>query len=71
MPGHKGFMRGLPFEQLAKCASQGAVVMLLAAVRKCRALILPPSERTPLILKLLNVTPRELKKISMGSSAPR
>jgi hypothetical protein len=69
MPEHEGFMHGLPFEQLAKCAAQGAVVMLVAAVRECHALILPPNERTPLTVKLLNITPRELKKISLASSA--
>jgi tetratricopeptide (TPR) repeat protein len=71
-PGHNGFMRGLPFEELAKCACRNVVVILVATEGECHALTLRPKHQEPLTLKLSNIAPDELATMSIeGSAAQR
>jgi tetratricopeptide (TPR) repeat protein len=68
MPGHEGFMRGLPFKKLAQCASCSAVVVLVATQGECHALILQLNEQIPHTLKLADITPGEVRNMSIINS---
>jgi tetratricopeptide (TPR) repeat protein len=72
IPGHERFMRGLSYEALTQCATFHAVVVLVAAQDECHAMIIRPNEHTPVIMKLRDITPNDLKAISItGASATR
>jgi tetratricopeptide (TPR) repeat protein len=64
MPGHEGFMHGLPFKELAECASRNAVAVLVATEGECHALILRPGDQEPVTLKLSHIAPSELITMS-------
>jgi hypothetical protein len=69
IPGHEGFMRGLPFQELAQCACRSLVVILIATEGECHALILQPDDQAPLALKLSDIEPDELITMSIITSA--
>jgi hypothetical protein len=71
IPGHEGFMRGLPFEELAQCASRHSIAMLVAAAGECHALILQPNKNGLLTLRLSGITPDELATMSIAASVPQ
>jgi tetratricopeptide (TPR) repeat protein len=69
IPGNEYFMRGVPYDVLAKCATCNPVVVLVAARDECHVLIPRPNDQAPITLVLQDVTPKELATMSIAVSA--
>jgi hypothetical protein len=70
MPGHENFMRGLPFEALAKCAAHSIVVVLVAAQNECHALVLQSDMPAPITIQLRDLALGDLTAMSVADFIP-